>query len=131
MANLLMPDLDKVVHVGDFSQMAVTGIYFLIHEGVVVYVGQARNIRSRVGQHLSEGAKEFNSVAYVRCKLSSLDCLERGYIERLLPKYNQCSQSKALRQLGIESPTGGRLVAVEKRIRIPRAKAHRTISVLA
>lgn len=129
MANLRMPNLDKLVHIGDFGQLSTTGIYFLIHEGVVVYVGQSRNIRSRIGQHISEGAKVFDSIAHVPCAASALAGLETKYIEKLMPKYNKVGNS--LRKLGIESPSGGRLIGVERKIRLPRMNVRRTITVLA
>lgn len=130
MAPLLMPDLSKVVHFGSISRLSCCGIYFLLSQEVVVYVGQAKSIRARVGTHIMEGLKEFDSVAFVPCKPEKLYELERRYIEKLMPKYNQCQMSKSLRQLGVESSSGGRLVGTTMKRRLPRSNIRRTVNVL-
>ena len=63
-----------------------SGIYFLISDDEVVYVGQSVNVHSRVGQHYREKYKEFNSYVYIRCLESELDVLESIYIHTLRPK---------------------------------------------
>ena len=63
-----------------------SGVYFLCHEGEVVYVGQSGNLLSRVGQHF--GDKTFSSVFFVRIPKSDLDYVEGNFIKLLKPKYN-------------------------------------------
>lgn len=64
----------------------LTGVYFLIKDGVVVYVGQSVNIISRVAYHVSY--KEFDRFAFVRCSKEGLDVLESLYIHFLQPELN-------------------------------------------
>ncbi|HEX2598114.1 MAG TPA: GIY-YIG nuclease family protein [Terriglobales bacterium] len=68
----------------------ITGIYFLIQKGKVVYVGQSVSIATRVEQHKD---KSFDAVSVIPCKLAHLDALESLYIHMLRPKYNGHAKS--------------------------------------
>lgn len=69
----------------------VSGIYFL-HSGTdVVYVGQAIDIRKRIGNHLTEGVKSFDRFSWIPIPQHLLDKREREYIGRFAPRYNRCS----------------------------------------
>lgn len=76
-----------------------SGIYFLYRDGDTVYVGQARCVRKRIGQHLAEGLKRFDSVAFVPCELKALDRLEAFFIRKHVPEYNKCAIAKDARLL--------------------------------
>ena len=130
MANLIMPDLDRMIHIPDLASLGKTGIYFLMLEGVVVYVGQAKNIRKRIAAHIADGVKQFDAIACVYAQPKNLKELEDGYIEKLLPRYNNCSLARGMRAGG-ETGNGGKLVGETRRIRIPRTNVRRTITVLA
>ena len=65
----------------------VTGIYFLVDNANVVYVGQSVNIFSRVSQHFND-KKQFTSFAYIVCDRAILDKMESLYIHYLKPKLN-------------------------------------------
>ncbi len=65
----------------------VAGIYFLVDNGNVVYVGQSVNIFSRVSQHYND-KKQFTSFAYIVCEKNILDKMESLYIHLLKPKLN-------------------------------------------
>jgi len=62
------------------------GVYFLIQDHEVVYVGQSINVFSRVREHGT--SKVFNRFAYIACTNDELDLLESLYIHYLRPKYN-------------------------------------------
>jgi hypothetical protein len=62
------------------------GVYFLIKDGRVVYVGQSVQILARVGTHLT--CKDFDSFSWVRVPRHQLDLVETLYIQHLRPKYN-------------------------------------------
>ncbi|WP_250518638.1 phage integrase Arm DNA-binding domain-containing protein [Caballeronia sp. ATUFL_M1_KS5A] len=66
----------------------VCGVYFLIHGDMIVYVGQSRNILTRLAQHQSECAKIFDSFYMIECKASDLDRIEALYIRKFRPIYN-------------------------------------------
>ncbi len=61
------------------------GVYFLLQDSEVVYVGQSVNIYSRIASHTD---KQFNRFAYVLCRKEHLDRLESLYIHCLQPKLN-------------------------------------------
>ena len=62
------------------------GIYFLISEKRIVYVGQSTNVFSRVYTHMQ--TKQFDSYVYMPCEKDMLDKLESLYIHFLTPELN-------------------------------------------
>jgi hypothetical protein len=64
------------------------GIYFLMHEREIVYVGQSVNCHARMGTHLNDDLKVFDSYFIIECPANRLDELEAKYIVQLRPKYN-------------------------------------------
>ena len=62
------------------------GIYFLIREQRVVYVGQSVNVFSRIFTHVQ--TKQFDSYVYIPCEADMLDKLESLYIHFLSPSLN-------------------------------------------
>jgi hypothetical protein len=63
-----------------------SGVYFLLRAGKVVYVGQAKNIPSRIEAHT--GNKLFNSFSFFFCHPSECDFFESFYIYKFAPEYN-------------------------------------------
>jgi hypothetical protein len=62
-----------------------SGVYFLIDEDKIVYVGQSVNIYARIPNHHD---KKFDRYSYVPCKPQLLNILESLYIHCLQPKLN-------------------------------------------
>lgn len=66
----------------------MTGIYFLIRDLEVVYVGQsATDILGRIAKHRRDG-REFDSFSYMRCDIEDIDAMEEKYILALMPREN-------------------------------------------
>ena len=65
----------------------LSGVYFLIDVGRIVYVGQSTNISSRVGQHCAD--KTFTSWASIECPEDFRLTLERFYIKKFDPPLNR------------------------------------------
>ena len=63
-----------------------SGVYFLINNGKVVYVGQSVKIMSRVIDHTIN--KVFDGFAYIPCEANMLDVMESLYIHVLRPPLN-------------------------------------------
>lgn len=63
----------------------VCGVYFLIKNSEIVYIGQSINIAARITSHKD---KDFDSVSYVTCRRSELDILESLYIIAYNPVLN-------------------------------------------
>ena len=64
---------------------SASGVYFLLADDEVVYVGQAINVHARIAQHRD---KSFNRYAFVHCPPQSLNVLESLYIHCLRPRLN-------------------------------------------
>jgi len=65
----------------------IEGIYFLIKNKEIVYVGQSNNIVARVGSHLSDKTKSFDSYSFV--EISRLNEVESYFIHNLRPEFNR------------------------------------------
>lgn len=63
------------------------GIYFLIKEGEVVYVGQSTNVFARVPKHRKD--KEFDSWHWVPCERKNLNGMELFYLGMFKPTLNK------------------------------------------
>jgi hypothetical protein len=66
--------------------VARVGVYFLVEDARVVYVGQSVDVFKRIAEH--GRSKMFSSVAFVECRRDQLDALESLYIHLLRPKLN-------------------------------------------
>lgn len=64
-----------------------TFIYFLLRNGVVVYVGQTKQGLIRPFTHKYD--KEYDEIKIIYCKEKALDMLEDKYIEKYKPIYNK------------------------------------------
>lgn len=73
------------------------GVYLLLHQGEVVYVGQAVDMRRRVGDHLGDARKVFDAARCIPCPVDKLLEVERRYILAFGPKLNQCALSVSIR----------------------------------
>lgn len=64
------------------------GVYFLYDGEELVYIGQSDNIYRRIGQHISEGVKRFDSFCFYEVGEERI-ILESYLINKFQPKYNQ------------------------------------------
>jgi hypothetical protein len=79
----------------------ICGIYFLLRDGEVVYVGQSVATPIRVWTHLSEAGKDFDSAFFIEVPPSELTETENAFIAYFDPEYN--------RRPGMTQPLPGRL----------------------
>ena len=77
-----MLDIDGVKEVLFYPK----GIYFLINDDEVVYVGQSSRISRRIPEHLT--SKKFNRI-FLLIVSENIDKLEMNYIHKFKPKYNK------------------------------------------
>lgn len=78
------------------------GVYALIRDGVVVYIGQSRRMLSRVSAHKSNWGRKrlpawmpasvrgvlFDEVWVLPCRVEDLDAVEASMIQLYKPRYN-------------------------------------------
>lgn len=81
-----LKDEADIINSAMSSPLILVGIYFLIEENEIVYVGQSNDINKRVGTHCSEKIKRFSKYSYVECDNSALDQLE---LLKFKPIYNE------------------------------------------
>ena len=68
----------------------VVGVYFLIKEDEIVYVGSSeQSCMNRIMTHIKEGNKDFDSYFILKTKLEDARDQEIKFIMELTPKYNK------------------------------------------
>lgn len=81
------------------------GVYFLVKNDLVVYVGQSVNVHARIAQHV--GQKDFDKYAFVQCSPDALDKVESLYIHFLRPSLNaSCVDSSKMAPLKLKDLIG-------------------------
>lgn len=82
------------------SPMLKPGIYALLREGVVVYIGQSKKPLSRIEAHRSLANRRkpigwlpikgivFDEVHVLPCRIEDLDIVEHAMIDLYKPKFN-------------------------------------------
>lgn len=66
------------------------GIYALIKDCEIVYIGQSKNVYTRVLEHIVDGKKEFDEISFL-CTSETLllEIVEIFAIAQVKPKYNK------------------------------------------
>lgn len=80
------------------GQRAFCGIYFLILDDEIVYVGSSINLLARLSTHLAERKMRFNRISFVICAEADVRKTEYAYIRTLKPLYNNFSGADALKR---------------------------------
>ena len=71
--------------------MAISAIYLLIKDGVVIYVGKSKNALSRISGHYDKG-RIFDRYTIIPCSIDCLDETEQKYISAFDPMFNRTPQ---------------------------------------
>lgn len=77
------------------------GIYFLINNDRVIYIGQSVNVSARVSQHTTTN-KVFDKWLVLPCKKEHLDVMESLYIHLLRPPGNGCNHGAMIAPMTLE-----------------------------
>jgi hypothetical protein len=83
--NTQIEELRELLRMSRLSQCLI-GVYFLIRNKEIVYVGQSTSIYARVAAHHAD--KEFTHFSYIKCPSSHLRSLEALYIAKFSPILN-------------------------------------------
>jgi hypothetical protein len=99
MTNVSIPIPCDPIRLGEFllSKAKFPAVYFLFKRGELVYVGQSKTLYLRIEEHLTQGVKLFDAVAYLRCSVDQLTRIEGHYIRTCVPKYNDCAIARKAR----------------------------------
>lgn len=67
----------------------ISGVYFLIKQQEIVYIGQSKNVMARLTAHDRENVGEFDSFSWIHCPSGFLDEFEARCIFAFLPRLNK------------------------------------------
>lgn len=95
----MYPQLPNIVKISNKDMQRVAGIYLLIRQDVIVYVGQSTNMPHRVTLHaqhsISAGVrKDFDHAICVPLDRCRHNLVENALIRTLRPEYNGKQPSK-------------------------------------
>lgn len=79
-------EYDEIVEAAIFMPSS-SGIYFLILNDVITYIGQSKNVMTRIAEHARKGRK-FTHISIIPCNEDDLIFLEKQYIEKFKPESN-------------------------------------------
>lgn len=84
--NTLKDCLEKIeINPKDLKELKIAkGIYFLLQDGFVIYVGQSVNLHRRIPQH---NYQKYDKALYIETD-GDLDAIERKLIAMLQPAWN-------------------------------------------
>ena len=113
------------------------GIYALVREGTVVYVGQSKKMLARISAHKSNWGRKampawmpvslrgvlFDEVHVLPCRVEDLDRIERGLIDLYKPKYNIMHKAPGYIKTEFNITISGHTVPINR----PAAKFERRI----
>lgn len=66
----------------------MSGLYFLIDQHEIVYVGQSKLVHRRLAQHFDRREIQFDRYFILPCPVALLDLLEARYIAEFRPAWN-------------------------------------------
>ncbi len=101
-SNVKMEDSTVLAGFVEVSAILRCGVYALLRDGVVVYIGQSKKMLARIEAHRSNWGRKstpawmpaslrgvlFDQVYVLPCRVEDLDQLERAMIDLYKPKYN-------------------------------------------
>jgi len=67
----------------------IRGIYYLLQDNEIVYIGQAQDVVARIITHRHQGKKNFNHYSIHAIPNGDLTVIESNEIVRHRPKYNK------------------------------------------
>lgn len=77
---------EQEILAGSIPAPSCAGIYFLIKESKIVYIGQSINLLSRIGNHAAR--IDFDKYTFIKCEKENLNDVESTLIKRFNPKHN-------------------------------------------
>lgn len=66
------------------------GIYFLIKQGCIIYIGQTQDLKTRLQNHAD---KDFDAFRFISCEADKLNYYESRWITRFRPSLNKTNKA--------------------------------------
>lgn len=82
-----LPGKAEIVAAASPVPRSLSGVYFLIEDEEIVYVGQSANVIARLHAHML--TKKFNKIAILACEEKERTMIEAKYIHQFQPKLNE------------------------------------------
>ncbi len=95
-----------------FIEQNTSGIYFLMFNEKIVYVGKSINIKNRIDTHINEKTKVFNDFKFILCSEDLLDSTELSYIYYYNPIFNK--KDSLTNGIGIQEFCDNNLIDYDK-----------------
>jgi len=73
----------------------ICGVYFLIQDNKIVYIGKSFNIYVRIDQHYKSEKIIFDKWNYIELSKEKIDEMETRYVLKYNPKYNKILPTKS------------------------------------
>lgn len=70
------------------ADLRISGIYFIMHRGKIVYIGKSVNVMNRIATHEMITNKEWDHVRVIPCPIDKLLHYEVRWIKKFKPEYN-------------------------------------------
>lgn len=80
------------------------GIYFLLLDDLIVYIGKSLNCEARIHSHIGEKTKQFNRYAIQHLSAEKLEKAEAAYVFCWKPSYNRRVNAGLLGYISMKSP---------------------------
>ena len=80
------------------SSAYVCGVYLLMRDGAVVYIGQSKNVYSRIASHMKAASFEFDAFEIEVCAPEELLTEEARLIDKHMPRENKMFPAYGLRK---------------------------------
>lgn len=111
MADLL--SLPEILKISKKTNYIKSGVYFLIYEKEIVYVGSSMNIYARLTAHNNNKNLEFDSYSIIEAPEKDLKELEADYIFWFTPEHNKNLYSENIKQIARIKPTYNQALSLE------------------
>lgn len=96
----------EILSAASNAPKSLSGVYFLINNEEVVYVGMSLNMFNRVQEHIKNSEKLFNKVTFFDTHRVARSAVESYYISPLNPRLNRAS-GMGLRRILEPQAVGG------------------------
>jgi excinuclease UvrABC nuclease subunit len=109
----------------EVTPILAAGVYALLRDGVVVYIGQSKRMLSRISAHKSNWGRKsvpawlpastrgilFDQVYVLPCRVEDLNTLERAMIDIYKPRYNIALKSPTAVSVPLTLERNGAILA--------------------
>ncbi|WP_431129688.1 hypothetical protein [Flagellimonas flava] len=83
-----MKEKEEIVGMSVKNKVVVSGVYFLIREKEIIYIGSGRDVHSRIRMHSKNRRMRFSHYTILEMSKKKRLLMEKQYIEKFRPLFN-------------------------------------------